>query len=84
MLVNITEFVTVNFDSLVHAIDAIGGVTITVTSEEINYIISTIKKKPNTIKNINFTPKLMMELIEKDESLSFEILSVVCKMYLNE
>jgi hypothetical protein len=55
-----------------------------VTSEEINYIISTIKKKPNTIKNINFTPKLMMELIEKDESLSFEILSVVCKMYLNE
>ena len=55
-----------------------------VTSEEINYIISTVKKNPNTIKNINFTPKLMMELIEKDESLSFEILSVVCKMYLNE
>ena len=55
-----------------------------VTNEEINYIITTIKKKPNTIKNINFTPKLMMELIEKDESLSFEILSVICKIYLNE
>ena len=35
---NITEFVTVNFDSLVHAIDAIGGVTITVTSEEIRFV----------------------------------------------
>ena len=55
-----------------------------VTDDEINYIISTIKKKPNIIKNINFTPKLMMELIEKDESLSFEILSVICKIYLNE
>ena len=55
-----------------------------VTNEEISYIITTIKKKPNTIKDINFTPKLMMELIEKDESLSFEILSVVCKISLNE
>ena len=35
---NIKEYVTVNFDSLVHAIDAIGGVTITVTSEEIKYV----------------------------------------------
>lgn len=55
-----------------------------ITSEEINYIISSIKKKPNIIKNINLTPQLMMELIEKDESLSFEILTVVCKTSLNE
>ena len=35
---NIKEYVTVNFDSLVDAIDAIGGVTITVTNEELKYI----------------------------------------------
>lgn len=55
-----------------------------VNSEDINYIISTINKKPNTIKNINFTPQMMMELIEKDETLSFEILSSICKISLNE
>ena len=37
---NIKEYVTVNFDSLVDAIDAIGGVTITVTNEELKYINS--------------------------------------------
>lgn len=37
---NIQEYVTVNFDSLVDAIDAIGGVTITVTNEELKYINS--------------------------------------------
>ena len=55
-----------------------------ITKEEINYIISTIKKKPNIIQIINLTPKQMMELIEKDESLSFEILLVICKTSLNE
>lgn len=35
---NIKEYVTVNFDSLVDAINAIGGVTITVTKEELKYI----------------------------------------------
>ena len=54
------------------------------TKEDINYIISTIKKKPNIIQIINLTPKQMMELIEKDESLSFEILLVICKTSLNE
>ena len=54
------------------------------TKEDINYIISTIKKKPNIIQIINLTPKQMMELIEKDESLSFEILAIICKTSLNE
>lgn len=35
---NIKEYVTVNFDSLVDAINAIGGVSITVTNEELKYI----------------------------------------------
>ena len=52
--------------------------------EEINYIITTIKKKPNIIQIINLSPEQMMELIEKDESLSFEILLVICKTSLNE
>ena len=55
-----------------------------ITNEEINYIISSINKKPNIIKNINLTPEQMMILIEKDESLSFEILTIVCKTSLNE
>ena len=54
------------------------------TKEEKNFVINTIKKKPNIIQIINLTPKQMMELIEKDESLSFEILLVICKTSLNE
>ena len=55
-----------------------------ITNEEINYIISSINKKPNIIKNINLTPEQMMQLIEKDESLSSEILLIICKISLNE
>ena len=35
---NITEFATVNFDSVAKAVNALGGVTINVTNEELNYI----------------------------------------------
>ena len=35
---NISEYVTVNFDSMVDVIQALGGITINVQSEEINYI----------------------------------------------
>ena len=55
-----------------------------ITNEEINYIISSINKRPNIIKNINLTPEQMMQLIEKDESLSSEILLIICKISLNE
>ena len=55
-----------------------------ITTDEKNYVISSIKKKPNIINNISLTPKRMMELIEKDESLSFELLLIVCKTSLNE
>ena len=54
------------------------------TKEENKYIISSITKNPNIIKNINFTPNQMMNLIEKDEALSFEILVIICKISLNE
>ena len=54
------------------------------TKEESKYIISSITKNPNIIKNINFTPNQMMNLIEKDEALSFEILVIICKISLNE
>lgn len=39
---NIKEFVTVNFDSVAEAINALGGVTIDIESEEIKYINSYI------------------------------------------
>ena len=55
-----------------------------ITNEEINYIISSINKRPNIIKNINLTPEQLMQLIEKDESLSSEILLIICKISLNE
>ncbi len=35
---NITEFVTVNFDAVQEIVDYIGGITITVTEEEVSYI----------------------------------------------
>ena len=35
---NITEFATVNFDSVAEAVNALGGVTINVTNEELKYI----------------------------------------------
>lgn len=35
---NITEFATVNFDSLVDIVDAIGGIKMNITSEETKYI----------------------------------------------
>lgn len=35
---NIEEYVTVNFDAVVDAVDAIGGITMPITSEEVKYI----------------------------------------------
>ncbi len=35
---NITEYVTVNFDAVIEAVDALGGVTINIDSEELKYI----------------------------------------------
>ena len=35
---NITEYVTVNFDAVIAAVDAMGGVTIDIDSSELNYI----------------------------------------------
>lgn len=54
------------------------------TKEENKYIISSISKNPNIIKNIKFSPDEMMQLIEKDEYLSSEILSIICKVFVNE
>lgn len=34
---NIKEFVTVNFDSVAEAVDQLGGITMTLTSEEVDY-----------------------------------------------
>ena len=52
--------------------------------DENRYIISSIIKNQNIIKCINFSPKKMMSLIEKDEPLSFELLAILCKTSLNE
>lgn len=40
---NITEYVTVNFDAVIAAVDAMGGVTINIDSSEIEYINDYIK-----------------------------------------
>ena len=41
---NINEFVTVNFDSVAEAVDQLGGVQLTITSDEIKYINGYIDK----------------------------------------
>ena len=40
---NITEYVTVNFDAVISAVDAMGGITIDIDSSEIEYINDYIK-----------------------------------------
>ena len=35
---NIKEYVTVNFDAVIEAVDALGGITINIAKDEINYI----------------------------------------------
>ena len=44
---NIKEFVTVNFDAVAEAINALGGVTIDVAQEEVKYINSYINETSN-------------------------------------
>lgn len=39
---NITEYITVNFDAVIKAVDALGGITINIDSEELKYINSYI------------------------------------------
>lgn len=39
---NISEYVTVNFDAVVDAVDALGGIKMNITSEEVKYINSYI------------------------------------------
>lgn len=41
---NIKEFVTVNFDSVAEAVDQLGGITMTLTSEEVKYANDYIKE----------------------------------------
>ena len=41
---NITEYLTVNFDATVDAIDALGGVSINISSEELKYINAIIEE----------------------------------------
>ena len=41
---NITEFVTVNFESVIEAVDAVGGVSIPITSEEVYHMNGYIKE----------------------------------------
>lgn len=55
---NITEFVTVNFEAVADAVDALGGVEINVTNEEIKYINGYIK---DTSSNINATSSEITE-----------------------
>lgn len=58
---NITEFVAVNFDAVVEIIDAVGGVSVDVDSEEIKYINSYINGVNNQMgrhdANITHTGK---------------------------
>lgn len=57
---------------------------IPLSKDESKFIISAVEKNPSLIKNINFIPRQMMLLIEKDEPLASDILLIICKTSLNE
>lgn len=48
---NITEFVTVNFESVVDIVNAVGGVSINITNEELKYINGYIDEVNKVTKN---------------------------------
>ncbi len=48
---NITEFVTVNFESVVDIVNAVGGISINITNEELKYINGYIDEINNVTKN---------------------------------
>lgn len=48
---NITEFVTVNFESVVDIVNAVGGVSINITNEELKYINGYIDEVNRVTKN---------------------------------
>jgi len=47
---NITEFVVISFESVINAIDALGGIEIEITSEEIQYLNAYIKQISKKMK----------------------------------
>ena len=49
---NITEYVTVNFDAVIAAVDAMNGITIDIDSSELKYLNDYIKKNL-TVSEIN-------------------------------
>ncbi len=51
MDLNIKEFVTVNFSSVVDIVNAVGGVSMNITSEELKYINEYIDEVNNVTKN---------------------------------
>ena len=65
---NITEYVTVNFDSVIAAVDAMGGVTIDIDSSELkyinDYIDSTSKTSGKKSKKITKTGKQTLDGVQ--------------------
>lgn len=51
---NITEFVTVNFDAVIAAVDALGGITLNIESDELRYVNDYID---DTMKNSGVSSK---------------------------
>lgn len=65
---NISEFITVNFDSVSDAVDALGGVDITLDSEEVKYINTyineTAKVTNKTARNISTAGKHTLDGVQ--------------------
>ena len=65
---NITEYVTVNFDAVIAAVDAMGGVTIDIDSSELkhinDYISSTSKSSGVKSKSITKTGKQTLDGVQ--------------------
>ena len=69
---NIKEFVTVNFDAVVDAVDALGGIKMNITSAELNYINGYIEATAaNTGKTPNYITNAGMHTLDGVQAVAY-------------
>lgn len=69
---NVTEFVTVNFDSVADAVDALGGVEINVTEAELYYINSGIRDTASHIgKEANLVTEAGVQTLDGVQAVAY-------------
>ncbi len=69
---NVTEFVTVNFEAVADAVDALGGVEINITSDELYYLNSGIRDTANhTGKEANIVTETGLQTLDGVQAVAY-------------